>query len=254
MKPEFLTENNIDGTLMVLIPGGEFLAGGAMDEEDTGNPFPVYLPAFYLALHPVTNEQYAKFLNIKRPGDTLLKNWIHLDSECFIRRTPQGYEAYHEKKQHPVVKVSWFGAQAYCNWAGLRLPEELEWEKAARGTDGREYPWGPKWEMGKRNHWDKNRGSETTCKIWQYPEGCSPYGLYQMSGNVWEWCYEWYDAETYNRYASGDMVPPATGSFRVIRGGSWLRYYTNRFRCALRGYDKPDYHSYNIGFRCAKNI
>lgn len=254
MKPDLITENPTDGTVLVMIPRGEFLAGGPVDEEDSGTTFPVFLHDYYIAMHPVTNAQYARFLNARQPAEDTLKNWILLDSECFIQKTGKRYEAFAEQQDHPVVKVSWFGAQAYCKWAGLRLPLELEWEKAARGIDGRDFPWGNKWEMGKRNRWDKNRAYETTCNIWKFPEGCSPHGLYQMSGNVWEWCEEWYDENTYERYKTGDMTPPSKGAWRILRGGSWLRYYTNRFRCSLRGYDKPDHHSYSIGFRCAKNV
>jgi sulfatase modifying factor 1 len=254
MKPDLLIENPVDGTLLVLIPEGKFLAGGKGDNEGKSNPFPVRLPAFYMALHPVTNAQYARFLNESKPGTTDLNKWILLGTDCFVKKAGNGFESYGGKADHPVVKVSWYGAEAYCQWADLRLPGELEWEKAARGTDGREYPWGNGWENGKRCRWDKNRGSETTCGIWQYADGCSPYGLYQPSGNVWEWCADWYDSSAYNRYKTGNLAPPATGSSRVLRGGSWYDHNDDDFRAALRNDGIPGRRGGNGGFRCARAL
>ena len=130
-------ENPGDGTWLALIPGGQFLAGT--------DRFPGAQPSYYLALHAVTNAQYARFLSARHPGTSDLEKWVLLDSFCFVRSAGSSYEACGGKEDHPVVQVSWFGAEAYCEWAGLRLPSELEWEKGARGVDGREYPWGKDW-------------------------------------------------------------------------------------------------------------
>ncbi|MGB8261172.1 MAG: SUMF1/EgtB/PvdO family nonheme iron enzyme [Terracidiphilus sp.] len=244
-----LIENGKDGTLLGLVPAGEFLAGGSGNEK----PFPVRLPAYYLALHAVTNGQYARFLNASRPAKADLDKWILLGSYCFVRAQGSGYEAYGGKSDHPVAQVSWYGAEAYCAWSGLRLPSELEWEKGSRGVDGREYPWGAKWDETKCRN-DKNKGSERTCTVWSYPEGQSPFGQYQMSGNVWEWCGDWYDKEAYNRYKAGNLTPPSTGVSRVLRGGSWDDGGTGLFRCADSLYYLPGRRDGLNGFRCARTL
>jgi len=248
---DVLVENPKDGSILLLVPGGKFLAGGGGHNEGDG-PFEVEIPGLYLGIHAVTNEQYALFLTARGPGKSDLEKWILMDNDCFVRKTGWGYEAYGGKAKHPVVQVSWFGAEAYCEWAGLRLPTELEWEKAARGVDGREYPWGEHWEDGKRCRNDENKGNETTCGVWSHPEGCSPWGLYQMSGNVWEWCADWYHAGAYDRYKRGDLAPPAAGPGRVLRGGSWDYDSPDSFRCARRGGSAPDIHG--NGFRVAKAL
>jgi formylglycine-generating enzyme len=248
-----LIENAKDGTLLLLVPPGRFLAGGKGSDEGGGDPFPVELPAYYLGIHAVTNAQYARFLTEQGPGKADLEKWILLDNDCYVRQSGKGFEAYGGKDDHPVVQVSWFGAAAYCDWAGLRLPSELEWEKAARGTDGREYPWGNVWDETKcRNK--TNSGNEQTCGVWGYPEGCSVWGHYQMSGNVWEWCADWADANAYDRYKRGDLTPPKSGAGRVLRGGSLRLEGSGRFRCVYRFGPAPTDRYLDYGFRAARTF
>ena len=196
------------GIEMVTVPAGEFLYG-----EDKQR---VCLPEYRLARTLVTNAQYKEFVDAT--GRAAPLHWEE-------GRIPAG------KDDHPVVCVSWNNAQAFCDWAGCRLPTEREWEKGARGADGREYPWGDTWEENRCNSWQSE--IRATTPVGRYPQGASPYGLLDMAGNAWEWCQDWYDAGR-----------------NVLRGGSWLEG-PRWVRAAFRGMNDPARWDFFIGFRCA---
>ncbi len=269
--------NEKDGTQLVLIPEGEFLAGGLGKDHGGDLPFPVRLPAYYLALYPVTNAQYAHFLSLVRPFESRLKigdylpimpGWIELGEGCFIRKAGRRYEAYDEKNDHPVVNVSWHGAKAYAKWAGLRLPSELEWEKGARGVDGRKYPWGNTWDESKCQI-SENWMYRKTNSVQNYPDGRSPWGLYQMYGNVNEWCEDMYDRYAYDRYRQGILDLPSRNGDRkglnlrgrVLRGGpgSLREDSPYTFRCRDYGNLEGESRIFGrrlsfSGFRLAKSV
>lgn len=240
-------ENSIDGSLLLLVPSGKFLAGGGLPwGREKERAFEIDLPAFYLAMCPVTNAQYKRFVDAT--------GYPHLpDYAGGGRPVWRGKEFPPEKADHPVVCVTWHDAVEYCKWAGGRLPREMEREKAARGVDGRKYPWGNDWAED-RCRYSSNKGDETTCDVTSYPEGRSPWGHYQMSGNVAEWCEDWHDEEVYRRYEQGDLTPPASGAYRATRGGVWKLCLRGHFRCYNRFCNSPDNRNDGVGFRLAKDV
>jgi len=161
---------------------------------------------------------------------------------------PNYFTAYPD---YPVVEVSWHDAKAYCDWAGKRLLTEAEWEKAARGTDSRKYPWGNSEPDGTRCNMASNPdGYDYTSPVGVFPAGASPYGALDMAGNVWDWCNDWYASDYYSQSPTHNPPGPSSGSARVNRGGSWIfgAWYV---RCARRSGVEPSYRAGDLGFRCA---
>ncbi|MCX6876023.1 MAG: SUMF1/EgtB/PvdO family nonheme iron enzyme [Verrucomicrobia bacterium] len=228
---EFLIEHPKTGMLMVLVPAGKFLT-------DTGGhpPFEVDLPAYYVAVHPVTNAQYARFV-----AET---------AHC-----PPDNQVWQEsgKMNHPVTDVTWHAARAYCKWAGLRLPTELEWEKAARGLDGRAYPWGKDWDPNRCRN-SGNKGGETTAGVWRYGQGGAPFGGLHLSGNVNELCDEHHNRDAYIHYRQGKMAVPFYAQEIVHRGGSFLQSGNYGFASSYRGGYHWDVKYRNLGFRCVVGL
>jgi len=277
--------NSVDGSVLRLIPAGEFIMGSTPEQIEVARhldirgheftlldelpQFRAFLPDFYLSECAVTNEQFAKFLNATCPSAEQLKLWtpalerIHVsgradsplpaaNSDERRARSDAPFLVARGFERNPVVHVSWFGADAYCRWAGLRLPTEIEWEKAARGTDGRLYPWGNEWNDDFLRWNNTAKHGLTTAAVDAYPQGRSPFGIFQMAGNVDEWCAEPYQWDVYRRYAVGDLRPPAKGETRVVRGGICVGWQKIRFRCAhRRGNDAAVVNVHYTGIRCA---
>ncbi|MDP3768234.1 MAG: formylglycine-generating enzyme family protein, partial [Dehalococcoidia bacterium] len=215
---------------MVLVPAGEFWMG-SKDYDREKPRHRVHLDAFSIDKYEVTNALYGRF--IQATGRAAPSYWN--DSKW-------------NGSSQPVVGVTWHDADAYCKWAGKRLPSEAEWEKAARGTDGRKYPWGDQWDVSKANA-DNELGK--TAAVGSYPGGASPYGAQDMAGNVWEWVADWYDKDYYKQSPERNPRGPDSGQYRVLRGGSWhdAPYY---LRTADRSSSAPDFRNYDLGFRCAR--
>lgn len=209
--------NTTDGSILVLIPEGKFQVGESKME--------VYLPAYYLGLYEVSMAQYARF--VQTTGH---------DAPPF----PAGQRPGKDMLDHPIGFVSYKDATDYCRWAGLRLPTADEWEKGARGIDGRRYPWGKDWDPIKcRNGLATAGAGVRTFSVTSYPEGRSPWGLFNMSGNVWEWC-----TDTLDRSEEGRAVR---------RGGGFDAQNANAFLCSHIARGGPNQRAWHIGFRVARD-
>jgi formylglycine-generating enzyme required for sulfatase activity len=249
----------LDDALMVYVPAGEFLMGAtdadgkAADDEKPQHK--VYLDAFWIDRAEVTCAQYVRFLNALGGhmdtcgGHQCLELKEGEDPDSHILQRDGRYELETGFEDHPVIEVTWYGAQAYCQWAGARLPTEAEWEKAARGVDGRMYPWGNSApDCTKEQYGDC--GGETV-PVGSKLAGASPYGALDMAGNVWEWVSDWYDASYYTTAPARNPLGLPSGQKRGFRGGSW-GYLPQFTRTTDRARNLPIYAGPNIGFRCAE--
>jgi serine/threonine-protein kinase len=237
--------NPVDGAELVAIPSGEFRMGSEEGDEDEKPVHPVKLKGFRVYKTEVTNAQYARFLAATRYREPLF--WKE--------------ERFNKPKQ-PVVGVDWYDAVAYGQWAHARLPTEAEWEYAARGTDGREFPWA---ESGRRRRGGGDGGKEEVKRavmdlpfnsgkpeeVGSMPDGASFFGVLDMAGNVWEWCADWYDRTYYARSPRENPPGPTEGRQKLLRGGSWG--YPSNVRSAYRFPERPTFRSNYVGFRCVQD-
>ena len=227
-----------DGAPMVLVPAGEFPMGSDEGDEDEQPIHRVFLDSFYLDTFEVTNGRFAKFVAAIQSEPP----WGFADQETPVVHADR-----------PVRWVNWLEALGYCLWAGKRLPTEAEWEKAARGTDGRVYPWGNDPPTAAHAVFGLKEGAETVSPIGTRDQGQSPYGVHDLAGNLYEWVTDWYDDVFYATNPTSNPRGPAEGTAKVQRGGS----YTNtpyRLRASFRTKGDPTEHEPNVGFRCAQDV
>jgi formylglycine-generating enzyme required for sulfatase activity len=222
-----------DGMVMAFVPQGDFEMGSnTYDDEKPIHT--VTLDSYWMDSTEVTNAMYEKCVNA---------------GAC---EPPKSTGHYSDAKyeNHPVVYVDWSMANTYCEWADAHLPTEAEWEKAARGTDGRTYPWGEGLDCNKANCYGCVRD---TTAVGSYASGKSPYGLFDMAGNVWEWVMDWHDSNYYASSPSSNPQGPVSGQYRVLRGGSWS-VLDNVTRSSNRNWNTPVNADDLIGFRCARSL
>jgi formylglycine-generating enzyme required for sulfatase activity len=229
-----------DDVEIIYVPEGEFIMGSERMPDESPAHVAFMKKAFYIDKYEITNERYEKF--VKETGHRKPINWI-------TGAYPEG------KEKHPVVFVNWFDAFDYCNWAGKRLPTEAEWEKAARGEDGRSFPWGDALDPKRANMPISN--IRDTTPIGSFEAGKSPYGAYDMAGNVYEWVEDWYYLYPDSRAKGRDFEKYAGKKNKILKGGSW--YDCLAYECGLsaftsnRAFFDPSIRNNSFGFRCAKS-
>jgi len=258
----------VDGMTLVCVPAGEFIMGNDLTtawQLDESPAHQVYLDDYWIDRNEVTNQQFANYLNTNFPvnldlridqgnivqGSEILykflvqsENWM--DQISFENGT---FKPLGGAEDLPVAFVTWYGAQAYCEWAGRALPTEAQWEKAARGMDERQYPWGNEWDSNKTNS-VMNDPFPQTSPIGSFPNGISPYGAFDMSGNLWEWVADFYDPNFYQYSPLRNPTGPIASYEKVLRGGSWEDSVPFTLRITDR-YNRPAGSSLqDYGFRC----
>ncbi len=237
-----------DGAPMVVVPAGEFPMGVPPGDRDGGrDEYPrheVVLDTFYMDQFEVTNGRYLEF--VKATGHRIPQNPANP-----TRNLWQGDTITESLVDRPVVNVDWYDAAAYCEWAGKRLPTEAEWEKTAKGTTDRRFPWGNVEPTAKHLNYNQRWiGEKTLMPVGSYEAGKSPFGAYDITGNVWEWVKDWYDARYYEKSPAKNPQGPDTGTMKVIRGAGWQNE-TPAVRIFTRVNSDPKVRNESTGFRCA---
>ncbi len=237
--PEFQGK---DGAPMMLVPAGEFIMGSDKGDEDEVPVHRVYLNAFYIDKFEVTNARFAKYV------------------EAIQSEPPWGFSDKETPVVHadrPVRWVSWMDAMGYCLWVGKRLPTEAEWEKSARGTDERVYPWGNDPPTPVHAVYGlKEGGAEAVSVIGDHRMGQSPYGVQDLAGNLYEWVVDWYAEDFYSSFINSPAINPrgpSEGTAKVQRGGSYINT-PYRLRSSFRTKGDPTEQDPNVGFRCAQDV
>lgn len=300
---DMVTKSNMKQDLpedMVLIPEGPFLMGSTeedinklleLDRNVEASRFDVEVPqrevfmgAYLIDKYPVTNAEYRKF--IESGGYKHRDFWSDAGWDYVQQSKPLDCDGVHgaidDEDDCPVVNVSWYEAEAFAKYVWKRLPTEAEWEKAARGTDGRIYPWGNEFDKTKLNCAESK--IEKPTPVTKFSDGISGYECFDMAGNVWEWTADWFDGQYYRSASDRDPQGPVKAEdkpffgrpedvgtsiyelehskagnstlsdCKVLRGGSWNGGGVIHIRCANRDYDEPDYKNDTIGFRCAESL
>ena len=241
-RPVMTRTAEIDGMELVYVPSGLFQMGAAEDDlaaTDSEQPqHAVFLDAYWIDRTEISNGSYARCVQAGKCRPPASKS----SKTRLIYYGDSRFSAY------PVIFVSWSDAEAYCHWAGRRLPTEAEWEKAARGVDGRLYPWGDNKPTVSLANLDNLVGD--TMPVESYPSSASPFGAFNMAGNVSEWVADWYDKTYYAISPALNPPGPLEGVFRVLRGGSWFSRISAA-RAAHRLWNYPDQSFDSNGFRCA---
>ena len=244
---------------MVLIPEGVFTMGykinnknewGDTDEEPVHK---VFLKSYYIDRLEVSASQFSNFLNLNLKKASL---YFQTGSGVTIKKVGRLYSPRAGLNNYPANRVSWYGADAYCRWVNKRLPTEAEWEKSARGIDGRIFPWGDEFPTNDkvtfRRKFNKI-GFKALEMVDSMPNGRSPYGVHHMAGNAWEWVSDWYEDIYYEKSPFANPKGPDFGVSKVLRGGNWY-YKAYYMRTTYRFNEKPGVFKNWQGFRCAKDL
>jgi formylglycine-generating enzyme required for sulfatase activity len=229
-----------DGAPMVLVPAGEFVMGSDKGDDDEQPIHRAFLDSFYLDKFEVTNGRFAKFVEAVQ----IEPPWGFKDKDTPVTDADR-----------PVRWVNWMDAMGYCLWAGKRLPTEAEWEKSARGADGRPYPWGSDLPTPAHAVFGlKEGGADTISPIGNRDKGKSPYGVHDLAGNLYEWVMDWYADDYYANFSKNPAINPrgpSEGTAKVQRGGSYINS-PYRLRSSFRTKGDPTEQDPNVGFRCAQ--